>query len=197
LIPYREPTRQELTVLRRSFSYWGIFDYVHDKAVLVREIKSKDSIIKEVYLATIECFKMISEHMPLSHTGLLVGHLRRRSFVPSMAGSDLIARVGSDYPFVLVNQTAEALVLYGRDIMYGSIIDYGNLENKNKNKNKNNNNNNKNNNIILIVLNKNRVAIGLGITTVSFGNKTIPPISDKKIAIKTLADAGHYLRNQG
>ena len=191
MIPYREPTRQELTVLRRSFSYWGIFDYVHDKAVLVREIKSKDSIIKEVYLATIECFKMISEHMPLSHTGLLVGHLRRRSFVPSMAGSDLIARVGSDYPFVLVNQTAEALVLYGRDIMYGSIIDYGNLDNKNKNKN------NKNNNTILIVLNKNRVAIGLGITTVSFGNKTIPPISDKKIAIKTLADAGHYLRNEG
>ena len=189
MIPYREPTRQELTVLRRSFSYWGIFDYVHDKAVLVREIKSKDSIIKEVYLATIECFKMISEHMPLSRTGLLVGHLRRRSFVPSMAGADLIARVGSDYPFVLVNQTAEALVLYGRDIMYGSIIDYGNLENKNKNKNKNN--------IILIVLNKNRVAIGLGITTVSFGNKTIPPISDKKIAIKTLADAGHYLRNEG
>ena len=191
MIPYREPTRQELTVLRRSFSYWGIFDYVHDKAILVREIKSKDSIIKEVYLATIECFKMISEHMPLSHTGLLVGHLRRRSFVPSMAGADLIARVGSDYPFVLVNQTAEALVLYGRDIMYGSIIDYGNLDNKNKNKN------NKNNNIILIVLNKNRVAIGLGITTVSFGNKTIPPISDKKIAIKTFADAGHYLRNEG
>ena len=190
MIPYREPTRQELTVLRRSFSYWGIFDYVHDKAVLVREIKSKDSIIKEVYLATIDCFKMISEHMPLSHTGLLVGHLRRRSFVPSMAGADLIARVGSDYPFVLVNQTAEALVLYGRDIMYGSIIDYGNLDNKNKN-------NNNNNNIILIVLNKNRVAIGLGITTVSFGNKTIPPISDKKIAIKTLADAGHYLRNEG
>jgi ribosome biogenesis protein Nip4 len=112
-----------------------------------------------------------------------------------MAGSDLIARVGSDYPFVLVNQTAEALVLYGRDIMYGSIIDYGNLDNKNKNKNKNKNN--KNNNIIIIVLNKNRVAIGLGITTVSFGNKTIPPISDKKIAIKTLADAGHYLRNEG
>ena len=191
MIPYREPTRQELTVLRRSFSYWGIFDYVHDKAVLVREIKSKDSIIKEVYLATIECFKMISEHMPLSHTGLLVGHLRRRSFVPSMAGADLIARVGSDYPFVLVNQTAEALVLYGRDIMYGSIIDYGNLDNKNKNKN------NKNNNIILIVLNKNRIAIGLGITTVSFGNKTLPPISDKKIAIKTLEDAGHYLRNEG
>ena len=195
MIPYREPTRQELTVLRRSFSYWGIFDYVHDKAILVREIKSKDSIIKEVYLATIECFKMISEHMPVSHTGLLVGHLRRRSFVPSMAGADLIARVGSDYPFVLVNQTAEALVLYGRDIMYGSIIDYGNLDNKNKNKNKNKNN--KNNNIIIIVLNKNRVAIGLGITTVSFGNKTIPPISDKKIAIKTLADAGHYLRNEG
>lgn len=126
---------------------------------------------------------MISENTPISHIGMLVGHLKRRNFVPSMTGADLIARVGSNYPFVLVNQTAEALVLYGRDIMYGSIIEYGNIDNMN-------------NNIILIILNENRVAIGLGITLMSFGKK-IQLISDKKIAIKTLADAGYYLRNEG
>jgi ribosome biogenesis protein Nip4 len=126
---------------------------------------------------------MISQNTPISHIGMLVGHLKRRNFVPSMTGADLIARVGSSYPFVLVNQTAEALVLYGRDIMYGSIIEYGNIDNMN-------------NNIILIILNENRVAIGLGITLMSFGKK-IQLISDKKIAIKTLADAGYYLRNEG
>jgi ribosome biogenesis protein Nip4 len=183
LIPYREPTRQELTVLRRSFNHWGIFNYVNDKAILIREIKSKGSITREVYLTTVECSKMISENTPLSHIGMLVGYLKRRNFVPSMAGADLIARVGSNYPFVLVNQTAEALVLYGRDIMYGSIIEYGNLDNMN-------------NNIILIILNENRVAIGLGTTLVSFG-KNIQLLSDKKIAVKTLADAGYYLRNEG
>jgi ribosome biogenesis protein Nip4 len=126
---------------------------------------------------------MISGNTPISHIGMLVGHLKRRNFVPSMTGADLIARVGSNYPFVLVNQVAEALVLYGRDIMYGSIIEYGNIDNKN-------------NNIILIILNENRVAIGLGITLMSF-SKNIQLISDKKIAIKTLADAGYYLRYEG
>lgn len=126
---------------------------------------------------------MTSENTPISHIGMLVGHLKRRNFVPSMTGADLIARVGSNYPFVLVNQTAEALVLYGRDIMYCSIKEYGNI-------------NNKNNNVILIILNENRVAIGLGITLMSFG-KNNQHISNKKIAIRTLADAGYYLRNEG
>ena len=96
-----------------------------------------------------------------------------------MAGADLIARVGEKYPFVMVNRTAEALVLYGRDIMRGSIVDYGNLGR---------------NNTTLIILNENRVPIGLGINTVSIG-KNIPTL-DKRIVIKTIVDAGYYLRNE-
>jgi 60S ribosome subunit biogenesis protein NIP7 len=179
LIPYREPTHQELTVLRRSFDHWGIFDYVLDKAILVSEKKLKDSKIKEVCLTTKDNFNLISAKASLSHTGMLIGHLKRRSFVPSMAGADLIARVGANFPFVTVNQAAEALVLYGRDIMYGSIVNYGNLSR---------------NNTILIILDENRVAIGLGINTVPIGKNI--QILDKRIVIKTIVDAGHYLRDE-
>jgi ribosome biogenesis protein Nip4 len=166
-------------VLRRSFDQWGIFDYVLNKKILLTEKKLNGSKIREVYLTSRNNFKMISDNVSLSHTGMLVGHLKRRSFVPSMAGADLIARVSVKFPFVRVSRTAEALVLYGRDIMYGSIIDYGNLSR---------------NNTILIILNENRVPIGLGITTVSI-EKNIRA-SDKRIVIKTLVDAGHYLRNE-
>lgn len=179
MIPYREPTRQELTVLRRSFDHWGIFDSVFDKEILISEKRSNNSKIKEVYLTTKDNFKIISENVSPSYVGILVGHLKRRSLVPSMAGADLIARVGANFPFVTVNQTAEALVLYGRDIMYASIVDYGNLSG---------------NNTFLIILNENRVAIGLGITTVLIG-KNIHTLGNR-IVIKTILDAGHYLRNE-
>jgi 60S ribosome subunit biogenesis protein NIP7 len=166
-------------VLRRGFDRWGIFDYIVDKEILLKEKKLNGSKIKEVYLTTRDNFKMIPENASLSHIGMLIGHLKRRSFVPSMAGADLIARVGVKFPFVTVNQTAEPLVLYGRDIMHGSIVGYGNLSQ---------------NNTIVIILNKNRVPIGLGITMLAIG-KNIHR-SNERIVVKTIADAGHYLRNE-
>lgn len=179
LIPYREPNRQELTVLRRSFDTWGIFDYVRNKEILIREKQLKATIAKEVYLTTGGNTAAISKITSLIHTGILVGYLKRRSFLPSMAGADLIAREGSNFPFAVVNQTAEALVLYGRDIMHSSLVNYGNLNR---------------NNITLIILNENRIAIGMGITTVPIGRNIHH--SDKRIVIKTIVDAGHYLRNE-
>jgi 60S ribosome subunit biogenesis protein NIP7 len=179
LILYREPTRKEFTVIRRSFDHWGIFDYVFDKEILINEKKSNNSMIKEVYLTTKDNYKIISENASLSHIGMLVGHLKRRSFVPSMTGADLIARVSVKFPFVIVNQIAEGLVLYGRDIMHGSIVDYGNLGK---------------NNTTLIILNENRVPIGLGINIVPIGKNV--PTSGKRIVIRTLVDAGYYLRNE-
>lgn len=179
LILYREPTHQELTVLRRSFDHWGIFDFVLDKEILLREKKLSGYKIMEVYLTTRKNIEIISKRTSLSHTGMLIGHLKRRSFLPSMAGADLIAREGVNFPFAMVNQTAEALVLYGRDVMHGSLVNYGNLGR---------------NNTILIILNENRIAIGTGITMVPI-EKNIHH-HDKRIVIKTIADAGQYLRNE-
>lgn len=96
-----------------------------------------------------------------------------------MAGADLIAREGVNFPFAVVNQTAEALVLYGRDVMQSSIVNYGNLGR---------------NNTILIILNENRIAIGVGMTIVPIEKNIY--YDDKRIVIKTIADAGQYLRNE-
>jgi ribosome biogenesis protein Nip4 len=179
LIPHRGPTREELTLLRRSFDHWGIFDFVLDKEILIREKSYNGTRIREVYLTTKDNSKLLSEDTSLSYIGMLIGHLKRRSFVPSMAGADLISRVGVNFPYVTVNQTAEALVLYGRDIMYASIVDYRDL---------------RNNNTVAIILNENRVAIGLGITTVPIDENS--HIVDNRIVIKTIVDSGYYLRNE-
>ena len=63
--------------------------------------------------------------------------------------------------------------------MYASIVDYGDLSK---------------NNTILIILNENRVAIGLGINTVPIAKDI--QILDDRVVIKTIVDAGHYLRNE-
>jgi hypothetical protein len=114
LIFYREPTRQELTVLRRSFDQWGIFDHVLDKEILINEKKLKGYKIKEVYLTTKDNYKMIRRNASLSYIGMLIGYLKRKRFVPSMAGADLIARVGVRFPFVMVNRTRHNAWFYCR-----------------------------------------------------------------------------------
>ena len=180
MIPYREPTRQEITVLRRCFNRWGIFDYIVDKEILIREKKMHDSRIKEVLVTTKDNFETTKDNPSLCHVGLLIGQLRRKSFAPSMAGADLIARVSASFPFVIVNQVAESLVLYGRDIMNASIIEYGNLNKSD---------------IVVIILNESRIAIGIGIA-IAVPSAKNTRIFDKRIVVKTIMDAGYYLRNE-
>jgi ribosome biogenesis protein Nip4 len=179
MIAYRELTRQELTVLRRSFDRWGIFDFVLEKKILLREDKSLGTSRKEIYLTTKDVAQVLVEWGPLSHFGIMIGHLTRRTFTPSMAGADLISRVSDKFPFVVVNRSAEALVLYGRDIMSGSILNSRGATKNNK---------------LVIILNESRFAIGLGITMRSLEN-TIDLKGDR-IIVKTMIDAGHYLRDE-
>jgi 60S ribosome subunit biogenesis protein NIP7 len=180
MIAYREPTRQELTVLRRSFDHWGIFDFVLDKEILVRENKLDGSNRRDIFLATRDITRTISQNETLSYIGMMIGHIRRKTFSPSMAGADLISRVSETFPFVVVNRPAEALVLYGRDIMYASVLDFRGTAQNNR---------------TVIILNENRVAIGLGVTLTSIGNTT--HVKDNRIVVKTIIDAGHYLREEG
>jgi 60S ribosome subunit biogenesis protein NIP7 len=179
MIAYRELSRQELTVLRRSFDRWGIFDFVLEKKILLSEKKSPGTSRKEIYLTTKDVAQAAVEWGPLSHIGMMVGHLTRRTFIPSMAGADLISRVSEKFPFVVVNRSAEALVLYGRDIMRSSILSSRGATKNNK---------------LVIILNESRFAIGLGITMRSLEN-TID-LKDDRIVVKTIIDAGHYLKDE-
>ena len=112
------------------------------------------------------------------HAGLAIGELKKQ-FVPSMAGADLFARFGKRNNFyVTVNDNAEKLILYGRDVMGESIVEYPDMLDENE---------------LVIILNGRHEAIGVGRTR--FAGKSL--LQKGKVTITTLVDAGYYLREEG
>ena len=64
--------------------------------------------------------------------GLAIGELKKQ-FVPSMAGADLFARHGKRNEFyITVNEKAEKLVLYGRNVMGDSIVEASGMIDENE-----------------------------------------------------------------
>ena len=112
------------------------------------------------------------------HMGLAIGELKKQ-FVPSMAGADLFARSGKRNEFyIILNENAEKLVLYGRDIMGESIVDASDTLNENE---------------LVILLNSRLEALGIGRTR--FAGRSI--LQKGKVTVTTLNDAGYYLREEG
>ena len=95
-----------------------------------------------------------------------------------MQGADLIARMSKKFPYVMVNQTAENLILYGRDVLGQSIIKTSIMLRENE---------------IVIILNTKNEAIGIGRTKGS--GKSL--LEHGKSAVINLVDAGCYLRSEG
>jgi len=110
--------------------------------------------------------------------GLEIGHLKKQ-FMPSISGADIFARLGKRNKFyVTVNENAEKLVLYSRDVMGESIVEVsGELDE----------------NDLVIILNTKQEAIGIGRTR--FAGTSL--LQKGKATITTLADAGYYLRDEG
>ena len=74
----------------------------------------------------------------------------KKQFSPSVAGADLFARcVKRNKFYVTVNENAEKLVLYGRDVMGESIADASDTLDENE---------------LVIILNSRHEAIGVGRT---------------------------------
>lgn len=115
--------------------------------------------------------------------GLAIGEMRRE-FVPTIAGVDLFAKLvkkqnnDKNKYYITVNENAERLVLYGRDIMGDSIIDASEMLDENE---------------LVAILNRNGEAIGTGRTR--FAGRSL--LQKGKITITTITDAGHYLREEG
>ena len=143
---YRKTTREELTTLKRAFDRWGIFDYIKDKVVLIKE--EENSKMREVYLLPIGLELMVINSQP-SYGGLMVGEIKK-NFLPSMQGADLIARVSKKFPYITVNEIAEKLILYGRNVLGQSIVETTEMLNENE---------------VVILLNVKREPIGIGKTT--------------------------------
>jgi predicted RNA-binding protein (TIGR00451 family) len=167
----REPTRDERTTLNRSFDRWGVFEFLKEQPILISEGDPK-----QVCLLSASAMQAALNFDAL-YAGLVIGTLQK-SFLPSLAGADLFARHAANQYYVVVNENAEKLVLYGRDIMGDSIVSASEALDENE---------------LIIITNEKREAIGVGRTR--FAGKSI--LAKGRITITTLADAGQYLRDEG
>jgi 60S ribosome subunit biogenesis protein NIP7 len=95
-----------------------------------------------------------------------------------MEGADLIARISKNFPHVIVNESCENLILYGRDVFGQSIIKTSQMIKENE---------------IVILLNTKNEPLGVGRTKVSRESLQ----HHGKCTILTLVDAGFYLRCEG
>jgi 60S ribosome subunit biogenesis protein NIP7 len=165
-------TREERTTLNRAFDTWGVFDFFKEKQLLVTDENPKKVLIVS------SAARQFLSRTDLLYAGLVIGDLQK-GFTPTIAGADLFARnkKKNDY-YVTVNDKAEQLVLYGRDVMGDSLTIPSESLDENQ---------------LVIILNSRQEAIGTGRTR--FAGKSL--LQKGRITITTIADAGKYLRDEG
>ena len=173
---FRSATKSELTQLRRSFDSWGIFEFIESQVLLVKA----DPYNRNRYVSiTTEPSKDVLNQLAVypKRVGLVIGELQNKKFTPSLQGAEVIAKFGRNFPYILVNEIAEGLVLYGRDILGDSVLEVSKGLGQNKK---------------VIILNQNRESIGLGQTRFSGENIFRKGV----VTVYTLLDLGMYLRDQ-
>ena len=173
---FRNPDKNERTRINRALDRWGAFEFFKDKSLLVTQKDDTKKVLVWLVSNAIEKLRI-----PMTHSyslGLAIGELRKE-FVPTIAGADLFARYGKRNKFyVVLNEKAEKLVLYGRDIMGESVVEASTALAENE---------------LVILLNSSFDALGIGRTRFS-GNSLL----DKgRVTFTTITDAGYYLREEG
>ena len=158
-------------MINRALDRWGAFEFFKGRSLMIQENGKK-----LVCLVPGELESVVQMQPYLA--GLAIGELKKQ-FVPSMAGADLFARSGKRSEFyITVNENAEKLVLYGRDVMSESIVDASDMLGENE---------------LVIILNSRLEAIGIGRTR--FAGRSI--FQKGRVTVTTVADAGYYLREEG
>ena len=173
---YCKPARAERTQINRALDRWGAFEFFKDKAFLIEKDGKKKVV---VCLVTDRLEEVMMIHTTdLYRSGLAIGELKKQ-FIPSIAGADLFARYGERNKFyIAVNEKAENLLLYGRDIMGESIIEASDSLYENE---------------LVIVLNKWFEAIAVGRTR--FAGRSL--FQKGRVTVTNISDAGYYLREEG
>lgn len=168
---YRRPNREEMTQINRALDRWGVFEFFKGKLLIVGENSKKTVCLVPCGLedlAGLQPFAM----------GLAIGELKKE-FMPTMAGADLFSRSAKrNKYYIVVNENAEKLVLYGRDIMGDSIVEASDMLDENE---------------LVVILNGRFEAIGIGRTR--FAGRSL--VQKGRITITTVDDAGYYLREEG
>ncbi|MEM2759960.1 MAG: PUA domain-containing protein [Nitrososphaerales archaeon] len=165
---YRELTREEKTLLNRFFDKWGVFDHFKDKHFLVKENHSR-----EVFLVNEEVKRLALEHQP-ALAGMKMGELKKQ-FWFSIEGASLLAK-HSNCRKIMVDEHAEALVLYGRDVFGDSIIGHTNDYDENQ---------------VVLITNTHGEVIGIGRARLH-----AEKIKRTGVTVTNIADRGVYLREE-
>ena len=172
---YCKPDRDEKTRINRALDRWGAFEFFKDKVLILQKDDTKKVMI---CLVNSKIEELMADMVDPFSLGLVIGELRKQ-FIPSMAGADLFARYSKRNKFyIVVNENAEKLVLYGRDIMGESIVEASDTLTENE---------------LVVLLNTAFEAIAIGRTRFS-GNLLF---QKGRVTVTTLTDAGYYLRDEG
>ena len=168
---FRILTMQEKTIILREFNKWGIFNYLQDKILAVKECENS---IKYLFLIPSVLEKFI--FYPCTYFGgLSIGNLHKKKFLPSITFFNVVAKYSNNFLYVIVNSNGEKLILYGRDV-FGSSIEYASpgIEE----------------NSIILILSESKELLGVGRARFS----TTKIKENGKVTINTLLDLGTYLR---
>ncbi|MDQ5863749.1 MAG: hypothetical protein M3263_02590 [Thermoproteota archaeon] len=172
---YCKPDRDERTKINRALDRWGAFEFFKDKVLILQKDDTKKVM---VCLVNSKIEDLMADMIDPYSLGLVIGELRKQ-FIPSMAGADLFARYSKKNRFyIVVNEKAEKLVLYGRDIMGESIVEASDNLTENE---------------LVILLNTSFEAIAIGRTR--FSGSLL--LQKGRVTVTTIADAGYYLRDEG
>jgi len=167
---WRGLKEQERTEVRRSLDRWGAFPVAENYKILA---KIEPGVV-EIFLISPGAFRFVLLNQPYA-AGLHIGTLRRRGLRLCLQGAFLVAGESQER-VIRVNEKAEALFIYGRDVSGESVIEVKpELEQ----------------NSVCVVGNEKGEAIGLGKLLVS-GDR----LKEHRMVIENITDMGHYLRSE-
>jgi 60S ribosome subunit biogenesis protein NIP7 len=168
---FRGIKKNELTLIRRGFDYWGAFELSKELDMIVKQAEPP-----AVYVVTpvVKYYVIGREPVP-DMAGLHIGDVGKKQLNLTLEGAYLIARA-SDRKKVKVTGQAESLVLYGRDVFGSSIAwaDESIAQNER-----------------VIIANKFGEAIGLGRARYGYDG-----LFGDGVTVTTEADIGLYIRGQ-
>jgi ribosome biogenesis protein Nip4 len=143
-------------------------------------LKEKDDRDSKVYICSNEEQKEIAIRLQPLHSGICIGEINNKKFKPNLNFAEIIVNQSQElnYPYIVLEENGSKLVLYGRDIMGKSIIDYSKDIKENQ---------------TVLILNQTREIIGIGRSR--YNNNLLT--QNDKITIDNIQDIGtNYLKNE-
>jgi ribosome biogenesis protein Nip4 len=143
-------------------------------------LKEKDDRDSKVYICSNKEQKEIAIRLQPLHSGICIGEINNKKFKPNLNFAEIIVNQSQElnYPYIVLEENGSKLVLYGRDIMGKSIIDYSKDIKENQ---------------TVLILNQTREIIGIGRSR--YNNNLLT--QNDKITIDNIQDIGtNYLKNE-